>query len=746
MKLSVARNDVIISRIDFSTEIIGIEDASVSFFIGRTKDCHIFLDDVQISREHAELLYDKSGWKIIKKTRYHLLLVNGVSCQTKDLKNGDLITVGPYNLYVTLEQNEAINENLTNNISSKNISVLEQQTSTVISSDNIDLKEPLSNEIDEISKQEELKEEVVNNSEKTDQLIQDNDALENEAGEFKAEENDFLVTDENGPVMDFASSANAIDNNDMALAVEDEQQTKIESNFATVELEIFSEYSPAQKYILGDEDIYIGRDRNKCQIVLKDPEASHVHAMIKKRAISCLLKDLNSANGTILKGARITSAELSDGDEFVIGSTTLTLRVNSDFIKQEKERLLPVENQEIIEVSESVIAGSDINESSAFDFSENTLSKDNEKKSIIEKIKVDLKDPAKRKRILIGLVVIIAFWFFFFDDQTGTPQGPQEKKTSSKTTEQKENMSSSKKLSAEDEKYAQEHYFLMREYFSSGDYIRAREEAEKVRAIDQNYKEVQTWIAQIKKAEEIIAKKKREEQEEIERRIRQEKVKDYLDKAKAAYDEKKYEYFMEIVGHVKKLDPENTDIDMLKNQMDAWKREQERIALEKAAKEADRNRKIEMLLPGKTSFLKKDWYDAIKQLEKFLAVKDMDEDLVNEGAEMLGKAKEELQAITGPLLGKARSLIEGQDLKGSYEVYMQVLEWDKSNSEAFSAMADIREKIDGKARKVYRDALIAESLSLFDSAKEKFQEVQQIAPSDSEYYKKATDKLRGYWE
>ena len=61
-------------------------------------------------------------------------------------------------------------------------------------------------------------------------------------------------------------------------------------------------------------------------------------------------------------------------------------------------------------------------------------------------------------------------------------------------------------------------------------------------------------------------------------------------------------------------------------------------------------------------------------------------------------------------------------------------------------MEEIRQRLEKRSMKVYREALIAESLSLFDEAKEKFQEVQQISPSDSQYYKKASDKLKNYFE
>ena len=61
-------------------------------------------------------------------------------------------------------------------------------------------------------------------------------------------------------------------------------------------------------------------------------------------------------------------------------------------------------------------------------------------------------------------------------------------------------------------------------------------------------------------------------------------------------------------------------------------------------------------------------------------------------------------------------------------------------------MDDIRSQLDSRSKKIYREAIIAESLSLFSDAKEKFQEVQQISPTDSDYYKKASEKLKNYLE
>jgi tetratricopeptide (TPR) repeat protein len=124
----------------------------------------------------------------------------------------------------------------------------------------------------------------------------------------------------------------------------------------------------------------------------------------------------------------------------------------------------------------------------------------------------------------------------------------------------------------------------------------------------------------------------------------------------------------------------------------------------------------------------------------------MDEDLTKEASDMLKTSKDEINNAVAPLSGKAKSLMEGQDLKGAYEVYQQILKIEPSNAEALNQVVDIREQLANKARKIYREAIISESLSLFQDAKEKFQEVQQISPVDSDYYKKATDKLKDYLE
>ena len=57
------------------------------------------------------------------------------------------------------------------------------------------------------------------------------------------------------------------------------------------------------------------------------PGVSRHHARIFVSKGQSTLEDLGSKNGTYLKGERITSAHLSDGDEIRIGTASLTFRI-----------------------------------------------------------------------------------------------------------------------------------------------------------------------------------------------------------------------------------------------------------------------------------------------------------------------------------------------------------------------------------------------------------------------------------
>jgi tetratricopeptide (TPR) repeat protein len=420
----------------------------------------------------------------------------------------------------------------------------------------------------------------------------------------------------------------------------------------------------------------------------------------------------------------------------VIGGTSFTLEVRSDLLDSESERLMPVESGQVVEteevIEEEIISDDDI----SFD------SDAPAEKSIIKRW---MKDPVKRKKLIYGgalLVILLMFLPTEEEEETKT-KNPKIAKESKKVPEDKKPKLN---LSQELENARNVAYELGVSYFEQSRYDLAQVEFQKVVSIDPSYKNVQTYLEQtnvgLKRLQELEAEKRAEED-----RVKLKKlVEDLLIKAREAVKERQVQLAESYFSQITEKDPENIEVSQLKLELESWQKEEERKALEKAAREAARKRMVDALNPGKTFYLKKEWYESINKLEEFLRIKGTDEDLVKEASDMLSDAKNQLASELGPLLGKARSLKEGQDLKAAYEAYLEVQKVDPTNKESLDEVDDIKSQLEARSKKVYREAIIAESLSLFGDAKEKFQEVQQISPTDSDYYKKATEKLRNYLE
>lgn len=69
--------------------------------------------------------------------------------------------------------------------------------------------------------------------------------------------------------------------------------------------------------------ISIGRVSASCEIVLRDPNVSRVHAELSHNGRVWSIKDLNSTNGTLVNGNEVNDAVLHDGDILTIGLTDL---------------------------------------------------------------------------------------------------------------------------------------------------------------------------------------------------------------------------------------------------------------------------------------------------------------------------------------------------------------------------------------------------------------------------------------
>lgn len=767
-------------------------------FLGRDDDCHIQLDSFQISRHHATISVENDKIRLKVLSNYGGVRVNGNEVKVVGLSENDTVEIGEFEIQISglpeIKTEDVFNDEtiIMNNSSKEDILVddlspevepenllIDEETEMMDSVDELGLT-PSDNLEDDllVSEDEPLEDDLLDVAE--NELV--SDEFETSNDEFVDSEPEVLdSSDENLDQIDEAQSDENIENNegfndnssfeneefagdsdfnndgfgddgfgdnqfgddgfgsDGAMSGGSDEATQVLQSFAKYSLKLFGEYAPFDRYTIEQNEVFIGRDPEKCQIILEDPEVSKVHAKIKKTLINCTVEDLDSANGIIFNGERVNQAELSNGDEFIIGDTTFTVAIESDIIEAEKDILMPVEENQEVEIEEIIEEEVDFDGFQGEGEEEDLAGE----KSLIKKI---MKDP-KKKRIAIGAILILLL-IVLMDSEEPVPEGPTEAEKKALIEKKKKEAEKKKnKYSAKELERLEQNYQLALAKFKVGEYAEAKEYIDIIITSGQSdFKDTQSLAKNIQDGLDAEIRLKAKEQEEKERKERQIKIGRLVEKAKEAVKTRQVKAAKNYFNLIFEIDPENLDVPLLKLEIEAYVEEEKRKKQEIEIKRAKRQAKVDKLTPGKTLFLKGEWYKAVDKLEKFMNEKDMDEDLLKEATSMLKESQKKLLLIINPLLSRARSFKEGEDLKQSYEAYGEVLKYDPANEEALNQRDGIFLTLKNRSRKVFREALVAESLSLYAKAKEKFQEVQQISPINSEYYNKASEKLKNYLE
>ena len=751
MKLILLENNIEVSEIAIADEDLLNGN---SLFLGRDKDCHIILDDIQISRHHAKMYVEENSLLVESLSSSGLVQVDGLSVRKGLLDSESVIGIGRFTLKLaehnslfdkmTLEKMSVSPEIAAPASEGEDLTKTEFMPTEDSSLPEEVESEELENTIDEVEAvEDDISEEPEGEDQVEDDFLNDEfnttDETQVEDIEEEAPAEEFEQEDsfENDSFEDDAFGDDGGFGDDAGFGSEDSgDSTKLFSGFANYTLSIFGEYAPIDKFNVTENEVFIGRDDEKCQIVLSDPEVSTVHAVIKKTALNLVLEDLNSSNGTLMNGERINKKVHETGDEFLIGTTSFTVEVRSDLIEAEKDRLMPVDENQEIEVEEVIEEEVDADEFAA------EAEKDLSGKEKLAKIFQE-----KKKVIYIAGALILAIVLFGPEDKPEPKKAKVAKPKESQQKKQQENKPKTNlKLPPEVIEKLEQNYALTLAKFDEGAYYEAKEYLGQVIAVDPNYKDSQTLSKLIQEGVDKLIKLEKEEAAEKERRKRQLKIQALLEKAKKAVEDREVAVAESLFGQILKIDPENIDVPSLRIEIEAYQKEQERIKFEKERKIAERNAKVEKLKPGKALYLKGDWYNAINALENFLEIKDMDEDLIKEATKMLRESQQKLLRILNPLLSKARSYKEGQDLKQAFETYGEVLKYNPVEEEALEEREVILKELKMRSRKLYREGLIAESMSSYGQAKEKFQEVLQVSPVGSDYYIKAANKLDNYLE
>lgn len=764
MKLTVYQNSRELQVFDFSEEVR--RHSSCEIFIGRALDCHIILEDPRISRYHAVVRFGESGAVLESLSDFASVELNGLSTKKSELKNDDLFKIHDFTFRVS-------------GLEEKNFSPAKPGEQDLASAGELgDVSQ------DPILSEDEAPQELTPQEDEFESDTQDYDLSSSAPIEMDDEDGVDIIEDDLGALeseQEFTQETNvenefdggvqppefesepleesvdgtqdfeqfSSDDNDFApMEMDSGESTQVLQDFVQFDLKLQGPVAPYDKFKLQKSETIIGRDPT-CDIRLNEDDVSSKHAAIKKIGGLYVLEDLGSSNGTHYKGERINQVELSSGDVFRVGTTEFFVEVRSEQLEAEKEQLMPVDfNQEVTreEIVDEVV-----------DFAQMGTQIDASNDLAPQK---GLANPANRRRLIIYGAVFGLFALLYLTDESDSPsqesevvadnkndskQAPSEEEKKKLQQAQEQNRQRQfDRLSDTEKAEIEAMYNLARSFFDQGEYEKAIQELEKIRVKAPFYKKTQQLFAQSKEGLAEIERLEQERKAEEQRRVREKKVAALLEKAKKAVEDKEIVVAEGLFSQIYELDPENLEVEQLKMQLEAYQKEQERIALEKAQEEAERERQLQALAPGKKLFLQNKWYEAIIELGEFLEKENIDEDLVSEASEMMKKSRKELDQAIDPLLDRARSYKENANPARAYETYQKILSYDPSNEESLNESNRLKELLVRRAKKIYRESLIVESLSLFQEAKRGFMEVKKQSPQGSEYYNKASEKLKDY--
>ncbi|MFH1228461.1 MAG: FHA domain-containing protein [Planctomycetota bacterium] len=93
-----------------------------------------------------------------------------------------------------------------------------------------------------------------------------------------------------------------------------------------IELVLTFERKPVNTYTFDKDTVLIGRDPT-CDVKIDNPGVSRHHAKIEKQNDAYVLSDLDSGNGTFVKGEKITKHYLNDGEEIAIWNYSIFFKI-----------------------------------------------------------------------------------------------------------------------------------------------------------------------------------------------------------------------------------------------------------------------------------------------------------------------------------------------------------------------------------------------------------------------------------
>ena len=733
LRLEVFQNGEFLRTIQFDGQ---------ELWLGRDEECMIRLDDRAISRKHALIRSTSNGIEFEKKSKFGMARLNGKETEHALIQGGERLELGSFEIRFV-----------------KEATVQTKQLPQGQGTNPAMMTEPAI----------------------TEPVIQEAEGLEadpqseadpfgspaHEAEGFSPETADpFHAPEQESP------ASGATRNFDFSDVDQDGATRVFKTPSRTMKpiLEFGDGTASMGFYEIVDAEIAIGRSQ-KCHVVLEDKRSSRKHAIITLKGGKYLLKDLGSANGTLLNGEKADEQELHSGDVIRIGDTQFTFKmVQSDYEQKKAEFFqVPQEPEPAVMADgfpasvahapmaampapaigggfpsytqEFPQAGPEIAEPVAPDF---TVPEE-ETPSLLGRLIQRYRMLNTKQQVIYGLVVLAGMYFIF--DEPPAPVNAvdpvAEQKKALKKAEKKPGGGVTYEMLTKDQKeYVDAQYDLAFEHYKNRDYDKSLFELDKIFKIVQDHKrarEIETYAREAKRRLEAQEEDRKRKEQERQSRL---KLEELLSRSGSLMEEGKYQEAEEIFPEIEILEPENAAVG-------AWRKKILEESEKRKIEEDNRKRLAGILFKAKSDvesaerlMKEKRYVDALEILDDVVERPDLDVKYAKNIESRIKDIEKVMASERDPHIESGKRLESEGKLGEAHREYKAAIAIDPSDSEGPAGIKRIQGQLNAMAKAIYSDGVIAEGFGDYDVAEKKYREVIDTVPTDNSYHIKAKARLK----
>jgi pSer/pThr/pTyr-binding forkhead associated (FHA) protein/tetratricopeptide (TPR) repeat protein len=364
----------------------------------------------------------------------------------------------------------------------------------------------------------------------------------------------------------------------------------------------------------------------------------------------------------------------------------------------------------------------------------------------------------KRQQWITIAVVIALGWTLLWDDDEDLQTGPQKKppavavkKDTTKTPgaqggKEEKAQATFEALSPDKKRFVETQHNLAFDYYRNKEYAKALFEIQKIFDIVPDYKdsrEIERYAQEGKRRQEAQEEERRKKEEEAQLKA---KVSALMDEARLHMNKKQYEQAREIFNKLLALDPDNPRVSEWKKEIEDWEEKQRLADQERQIRKEINDRSWGIYKRGVALKKQGKYHTAIAVLSKVIEDGATDKRLSALARKAIASCRAIIASRRGPLMAEGEQAEHAGEFKRAYDLYLKALRIDPAHRPAAAGIERVRGVLHDRAKAAYTEAVLAESYSDFDTAKNKYRDILNVAPYDDIYYERAQRKLGHYFQ